>query len=99
MLALGIAHGPQRCECWAAKIGIQAREDCPDCACLLLGKSTVSNDGNNLILFGIGELAKVLGTIAVLAVAQRYYDVHWLTMLVGLFAALKANLFAFLLKI
>lgn len=49
--------------------------------------------------FFVGELGKVLGTIAILAAAQRYYDVHWLTMLIGLFVVLKANLFAFLLKI
>lgn len=48
--------------------------------------------------FFVGELVKILATIVILAAAQRFYDVHWLAMLVGLFAALKANLFAFLLK-
>lgn len=48
--------------------------------------------------FFVGELLKILATIVILAVAQRYYDVHWLALLVGLIAALKANLFAFLLK-
>ncbi len=48
--------------------------------------------------FFVGELVKIVATIAVLAAAQRWYDVHWLALLVGLFAALKANLFAFLLK-
>ena len=48
--------------------------------------------------FFVGELLKVLATIALLAIAQRWYEVHWLALLVGLFAALKANLFAFLLK-
>lgn len=48
--------------------------------------------------FFAGELFKVAATIGILVVAQKFYDVHWLALLVGLFAALKANLFAFLLK-
>jgi ATP synthase protein I len=48
--------------------------------------------------FMVGQLLKLAGTIAFLAIAQRYYELHWLAMLAGLFAALKANLFAFLLK-
>lgn len=48
--------------------------------------------------FFVGELFKVLATIALLAAAQKWFDVHWLALLVGLFAALKANLFSFLLK-
>lgn len=48
--------------------------------------------------FLVGEMLKLVGTLAILALAQRWYDVHWLAMLIGLFAALKANLFAFLLK-
>lgn len=48
--------------------------------------------------FFAGEFFKVAATIGILALAQRYFDVHWLSLLVGLFAALKANLFAFLLK-
>jgi len=48
--------------------------------------------------FFVGELVKILATIVILAAAQRFYEVHWLAMLIGLFAALKANLFAFLLK-
>lgn len=48
--------------------------------------------------FFVGELMKVLATVALLAVAHRFLDVHWLALLMGLFAALKANLFAFLLK-
>lgn len=51
------------------------------------------------VTFFFGEFMKVAATIGILAVAQRYFDVHWLALLVGLFAALKANLFAFLLKI
>ncbi len=50
------------------------------------------------VTFFVGELLKVLLTIALLAVALRWADVHWLALLVGLFVALKANLFAFLLK-
>jgi len=48
--------------------------------------------------FFVGELVKIAATILILAAAQAYYDVHWLALLVGLFVALKANLFAFLLK-
>ena len=48
--------------------------------------------------FFVGELFKVVATILLLAVAQTYFEVHWLALLIGLFAALKANLFAFLLK-
>jgi ATP synthase protein I len=48
--------------------------------------------------FFVGELFKVVATVALLAVAQAYFEVHWLALLIGLFAALKANLFAFLLK-
>ena len=48
--------------------------------------------------FFVGELVKILSTILILAAAQKFYDVHWLALLAGLFVALKANLFAFLLK-
>ena len=48
--------------------------------------------------FYVGEFLKVAGTMGILVVAARFYEVHWLCMLVGLLAALKANLFAFLLK-
>ena len=48
--------------------------------------------------FFAGEFFKVAATIGRRIVAQRLYDVMWLGLLVGLFAALKANLFAFLLK-
>lgn len=50
------------------------------------------------VTFFVGELLKVLATIALLAAAQQWFDVHWLALLLGLFAALKANLFSFLLK-
>lgn len=48
--------------------------------------------------FFVGELWKVLATIVILVVAQRFYVVSWPAMLGGLFVALQANLFAFLLK-
>ena len=48
--------------------------------------------------FFVGELWKVLTTIIILVAAQRFFAVHWLAMLGGLFVALQANLFAFLLK-
>lgn len=52
----------------------------------------------NAATFFFGELVKVLATIVILGAAQRYYAVHWLAMLGGLFVALQANLLAFLLK-
>lgn len=61
-------------------------------------RSAASRGQASAATFFVGELVKVLATILILAAAQRFYDVHWLAMLVGLFAALKANLFAFLLK-
>lgn len=48
--------------------------------------------------FMVGESIKIVATLVILAAATRYCDVHWIAMLVGLFVALKANLFAFLLK-
>jgi ATP synthase protein I len=50
------------------------------------------------VTFFVGELFKVLATITLLALAGRWYDIYWPALLIGLFAALKANLFAFLLK-
>lgn len=52
----------------------------------------------NATTFFVAELCKVLLTIGILVAAQRFYAVHWLAMLGGLFVALQANLFAFLLK-
>ena len=66
----------------------------------VLRLSAVAATGRtNAAAFFFGELGKVVATVVILAAAQRFYDVHWLVMFVGLFAALKANLFAFLLKI
>ncbi|TBR16531.1 MAG: ATP synthase subunit I [Rugosibacter sp.] len=52
----------------------------------------------NVATFFVGELVKILATIVFLVAAQWFYPVHWLALLVGLFVALKANLFALLLK-
>ena len=48
--------------------------------------------------FFVCELIKIVVTLMILVAAQQFFDVHWLALLVGLFVALKANLFAFLLK-
>lgn len=48
--------------------------------------------------FFVGELFKLAGTIGILVVAVKSYEVHWVCLLIGLAVALKANLFAFLLK-
>jgi len=49
--------------------------------------------------FFIGEFIKIASTIVLLVIAAALYrDVHWLALLIGLVVALKANLFALLLK-
>lgn len=49
--------------------------------------------------FLIGELVKVTLTLVLLIViAQLYRDLHWLSLLGGLFLALQSNLFALLMK-
>ncbi|HEY8856674.1 MAG TPA: ATP synthase subunit I [Rugosibacter sp.] len=62
-----------------------------------LSVSTARKRANTATFF-VGELVRILATIVLLAAAQRFYPVHWLALLIGLFVALKANLFAFLLK-
>lgn len=52
----------------------------------------------NVMTFFAGEAFKIAGTIGILVIAIQLYEVHWVCMLIGLFVALKANLFAFLLK-
>jgi ATP synthase protein I len=59
---------------------------------------SVARKRANAAIFFVGELVKVLATIVFLVVVQRLYPVHWLALLAGLFVALKANLFALLLK-
>jgi ATP synthase protein I len=61
-------------------------------------RSAASRGQASAATFFVGELIKIVATIGILAAAQHWYEVHWLAMLVGLFVALKANLFAFLLK-
>jgi ATP synthase protein I len=70
----------------------------PNLLFVLRLRLSASRGTANAATFFVGELIKVLATIALLALAHRIFDVHWLAMLIGLFAALKANLFAFLLK-
>ncbi len=51
------------------------------------------------ITFLAGELVKLLSTISLLALATVLYkDLHWGAFLIGLVLAVKANLFAFLVK-
>ncbi len=51
------------------------------------------------VSFFVGEFGKIVATIGILVAVQQWYPgVHWIMMLIGLFAALKANLFAFLVK-
>lgn len=53
----------------------------------------------SVTMFFVGELIKIVCTLGILFVAVRYYPVHWLCLMGGVLAAVKANLFAFLLKI
>lgn len=49
--------------------------------------------------FFVGEFIKIALTIALLATATTLYrDIHWLSLLVGMVVALKANLLAFLFR-
>ena len=49
--------------------------------------------------FLVGEFIKVAATLALLViVAGAYRNLQWLALLAGLFVALKANLFAILIK-
>lgn len=61
-------------------------------------RATATSGQASVATFFVGELVKIVATIGILVAAQAYYDVHWLALLIGLFVALKANLFAFLLK-
>jgi len=62
-------------------------------------KASIASGRASGTVFFVGEFGKIVATIGILVAVQHYYhDVHWLAMLVGLFAALKANLFAFLVK-
>ena len=46
-----------------------------------------------------GEFVKIASTVGLLATVQLVYaDVHWLALFIGFVVALKANLFAFLVK-
>ncbi|MDR2239652.1 MAG: ATP synthase subunit I [Zoogloeaceae bacterium] len=49
--------------------------------------------------FFVGEFMKVAATVALLAMAASLYrEMHWLALIAGLAAALKANLLALLSK-
>lgn len=55
--------------------------------------------GNFPMAFLVGEFLKVAATVGLMVLVWRLYaDVHWLTFFVGLILALKANLFALLMK-
>ena len=46
-----------------------------------------------------GEFFEIASTVGLLVTVQLVYpDVHWLALFIGLVVALKANLFAFLVK-
>lgn len=55
--------------------------------------------GASAAAFFVGEFMKVAATIALLAAAANLYrEMHWLALIAGLVAALKANLLALLSK-
>ena len=55
--------------------------------------------GADVTVFVIGEFLKIASIIGLLALVGRFYEgVHWGAVLIGLILALKANLFAFLVK-
>lgn len=57
------------------------------------------SDGSYSTAFLVGELIKLASTVGLLAAVQLVYrDVQWLALFLGLVLALKANLFAFLVK-
>lgn len=50
-------------------------------------------------LFLVGVFAKTALTLALLFVISHWYrDLHWLSLLAGLFVALQSNVFALLMK-
>jgi ATP synthase protein I len=55
--------------------------------------------GARVATFVVGELLKVSSIVVLLALGVALYpDVHWGALLIALILALKANLFAFLVK-
>jgi len=57
------------------------------------------DDASYMSAFFVGEFFKIASTVGLLVLAQALYrDVHWLALFLGLVLALKANLFAFLVK-
>lgn len=61
--------------------------------------AAAKSDKASVARFFVGEMIKVAATLALLViVAGAYRDLHWLALLAGLLVALKANLFAILIK-
>ena len=55
--------------------------------------------GANVIVFFVGEFLKVASMVGLLVLVEWFYeDVHWGALFIGLILALKANLFAFMVK-
>lgn len=51
------------------------------------------------VSFVVGEFIKIIAIVGLLVLIQAWYeDLHWGGLFVGLILALKANLFAFLVK-
>lgn len=55
--------------------------------------------GANVMVFFVGEFFKIASIVGLLLLVGRLYeDVHWGGIFIGLILALKANLFAFMVK-
>ena len=54
----------------------------------------------NAFTFFVGEFVKVFSIVALLMlIGVLYHDLHWGAVILGMVLALKANLFAFLVKV
>lgn len=66
---------------------------------LRLHLATKRPGGAGVTVFFVGEFLKIASIVVLLVlVGQLYDDAHWGAIFIGLILALKANLFAFLVK-
>jgi ATP synthase protein I len=55
--------------------------------------------GASVTVFVVGEFLKIATIVGLLVLVERFYEgVHWGGLFIGLILALKANLFAFMVK-
>lgn len=64
-----------------------------------LWAASMRGEGAKVVAFMAGELVRLLSVAGLLVLAVVLYkDIHWGAFLIGLALAVKANLFAFLVK-